>query len=77
MPRTASIVNVHEAKTQLSQLLARVERGETIVIARAGRPVAQLSAVSPTRREFGQVDLSFPDTALLAPLPDEELAAWE
>ncbi len=70
-------VNVHEAKTQLSQLLARVERGETIVIARAGRPVAQLSAVSPRGREFGQVDMSFPDSSLLAPLTDEELAAWE
>lgn len=36
-------VNVHEAKTHLSQLLARVEAGEEIVIARAGKPVAVLS----------------------------------
>lgn len=33
-------VNVHEAKTQLSRLLGRVERGEEIIIARAGHPVA-------------------------------------
>jgi len=39
-------VNVHEAKSNLSKLLARVEAGEEIVIARAGRPVARLSAVS-------------------------------
>ena len=39
MPKT---VNIHEAKTQLSRLLSRVERGEEIVIARAGRPVARL-----------------------------------
>jgi prevent-host-death family protein len=38
-------VNVHEAKTHLSRLLARVEGGERIVIARAGRPVAVLSPV--------------------------------
>ena len=36
-------VNVYEAKTHLSKLLERVERGETIVIARAGTPVAVLS----------------------------------
>jgi prevent-host-death family protein len=35
-------VNVHEAKTQLSKLLERVEQGEEIVIARAGKPVAKL-----------------------------------
>lgn len=35
-------VNVHEAKTHLSRLLARVEAGERIVIARAGEPIAEL-----------------------------------
>jgi antitoxin (DNA-binding transcriptional repressor) of toxin-antitoxin stability system len=37
-------VNVHEAKSQLSKLLERVEAGEEIVIARNGRPVATLAA---------------------------------
>ncbi len=37
-------VNVHEAKTQLSRLLARVEEGEEVVIARDGKPVARLVA---------------------------------
>ena len=37
-------VNVHEAKTQLSQLLLRVSMGEEVVIARAGKPVARLVA---------------------------------
>lgn len=42
-------VNVHEAKSTLSRLLEEVERGETVVIARNGRPVAELSAiVKPT-----------------------------
>ena len=35
------IVNVHEAKTHLSRLLAQVEAGEEVVIARNGKPVAQ------------------------------------
>lgn len=35
-------VNIHAAKTHLSRLVERVERGEEVVIARAGRPVARL-----------------------------------
>ncbi|GGL89497.1 type II toxin-antitoxin system Phd/YefM family antitoxin [Nakamurella endophytica] len=42
-------VNVHEAKTQLSRLLQAVERGEDIVIARAGKPVARLVAAGSAR----------------------------
>jgi prevent-host-death family protein len=38
-------VNIHEAKTQLSRLLVRVEEGEDVVISRAGRPVARLVPV--------------------------------
>ena len=35
-------VNIHEAKTHLSRLIARVEEGEEIVISRAGKPAAKL-----------------------------------
>jgi prevent-host-death family protein len=41
-------VNIHDAKTNLSKYLARVEAGETVVIARAGKPVAKLG---PTLEE--------------------------
>ena len=37
------IVNTHEAKTRLSELLRRVEAGEEIIIGRGGRPIARLS----------------------------------
>ena len=36
------MVNIHAAKTRLSRLVARAERGEHIVIARNGKPVAEL-----------------------------------
>jgi prevent-host-death family protein len=39
-------VNIHDAKTHLSRLVARVEAGEEIVLARGGRPVARLVPVS-------------------------------
>jgi prevent-host-death family protein len=35
-------VNMHDAKTNLSKLIARVERGEEIIVARDGKPVAKL-----------------------------------
>ncbi len=40
-------VNIHEAKTHFSNLLARVMRGEEIVIAKAGKPVARLVPERP------------------------------
>ena len=74
-----TIVNVHEAKTNLSRLLAQVEAGEEVVIARNGKPVARLVSVQKRGRpQFGswkgriKLDDSFFD-----PLPEEELAAWE
>ena len=53
-----SVVNIHAAKTQLSQLVARVERGERITIARAGKPVAQL--VPPPKRGRRKLPLDDP-----------------
>ncbi|ENO84007.1 type II toxin-antitoxin system Phd/YefM family antitoxin [Thauera linaloolentis] len=46
------VVNVHEAKTHLSRLLEIVERGEEVVIARAGRPVATLAVYRPGKRRI-------------------------
>jgi prevent-host-death family protein len=42
-------VNVHDAKTHFSELLARVRRGERIVIARAGKPIAMLTPLDEPR----------------------------
>lgn len=43
-------INVHEAKTQLSRLLADVEADEQVVIARNGKPVARLSPMAAERK---------------------------
>ena len=40
-------VNIHEAKTHLSELLQRVMNGEEILIAKAGKPVARLLPFQP------------------------------
>ena len=73
-------VNVHQAKTQLSKLLAEVERGTEIIVARNGTPVAKLVPFpEPARRRLrvgnwkGQIWIS-PDFD--APLTDEELKDW-
>jgi len=73
-------VNVHDAKTRLSQLLARVEAGEEIIIARNGQPVARLTAVDqPQRtRTLGRDEGLFevPED-FNAPLPQDVLDAFE
>ena len=51
----SATVNIHEAKTHLSRLLERVQAGEEITIAKAGRPIARLTAIHerPIRRTPG------------------------
>jgi len=44
------LINIHAAKTRLSQLVARAERGERIIIARNGKPVAQLGPAPRAKR---------------------------
>lgn len=69
-------INVQEAKTHLSRLLARVERGETIVLARGGRPIARIEPIAPAgQRELGFIELDVTG-AFFEPLPDDELLAW-
>lgn len=38
-------VNMHEAKTRLSQLVARAAKGEAFIIAKAGKPVVRVTAI--------------------------------
>lgn len=73
-------VNIHEAKTTLSQLLAEVERGEEVVIARHGVPVARLVAFQPARAREPGLWRKWPgwenyvyDPAILAPMTDQEI----
>jgi len=70
------VVNVHEAKTHLSRLLERVARGEEVVIARAGKPIARLLPLAPVERPLGFVEGAF-DESFWEPLPEDELAAWD
>ena len=72
-------VNVHEAKTHLSRLLARVEAGEVVVIVRNGKPVARLVSVREQgkRQPVAFKGLITTDDSFFDPLSDEELSAWE
>lgn len=74
-------INVHEAKARLSEYLALVEAGESVVICRRNRPVAELRAIPASRAEprplglaRGRFDVpaTFQD-----PLPEEVVASFE
>jgi len=72
-----NIVNVHAAKTQLSQLLERAHAGEVITIAKAGKPCARLVPLETlSKRSLGFVEATI-DEAFFEPLPEDELASWE
>jgi prevent-host-death family protein len=76
----ATTVNIHEAKTHLSQLLLRVSTGEEIIIAKAGTPIARLVPINEQVAERlpgsakGLITLApdFDD-----PLPEDILADFE
>jgi prevent-host-death family protein len=70
-------VNVHEAKTHLSRLLDRALRGEEIVIARAGRPLARLVPLDEQRPRTPGLAKGRVTDAFFEPLPDREIEAWE
>ena len=74
------IVNIHEAKTQLSRLVEDASAGEEIVIAKAGKPVARLIPLQPARkrRKLGWLrgKLEVPED-FDAPLPDQVIADFE
>jgi prevent-host-death family protein len=78
----SKVVNIHAAKTRLSSLIAEVEQGGEVVIARAGKPVAKLVGIqnaskAPLDRRPGflkgkiRISPDFDD-----PLPEEVLAAF-
>lgn len=74
------LVNIGEAKSKLSALLDKAQAGEEVVIARAGKPVARLTPLTPTAASrsgvrFGGIKLAsltlLPD--FHAPLTDDDL----
>ncbi|MBF2001740.1 MAG: type II toxin-antitoxin system Phd/YefM family antitoxin [Synechococcales cyanobacterium C42_A2020_086] len=74
-------VNIHQAKTNLSRLLSRVERGEEIIISNRGIPVAKLVPFHPSSNRRASLGLdrgrfTIPDD-FDAPLPEEILVAFE
>lgn len=72
------IVNMHEAKTTLSQLVSEAEAGEEVILARGGKPVVKLIPIRAAKRRRlglwkGKVRMS---RDFDAPLPAEILEAW-
>jgi prevent-host-death family protein len=75
-----SVINIHEAKTQLSRIVEEVAAGAEVIIAKAGKPMARLSPLAPARRRKklgllkGKLKISDDFNAPLAP---ELLAQFE
>jgi antitoxin (DNA-binding transcriptional repressor) of toxin-antitoxin stability system len=74
-------LNIHEAKTHLSEYLAKLEEGETIVLCRRNTPIAEirpLPTISKKPRPIGLAKKVFRvPQAFFEPLPEELIAAFE
>ncbi len=74
-------INIHEAKTHFSSLLQRIQKGEEIIIAKAGHPIAKLVPIeSKSARKPGILKDVFNGElcdSFFDSLPEEELDAWE
>jgi prevent-host-death family protein len=70
-------VNIHEAKTQLSKLVDRAAKGDSFVIAKAGKPLVKVSPVDaparPKRLGFLAGEIAVPDD--FDRMGDQEIAA--
>ena len=77
-----TVFTVHQAKTNLSKLLAEVAEGGEVIIARGKTPVARLVPMEPETKERAKAGVwkdrpgfGF-DESFFDPLPDDELALW-
>ena len=72
------LVNVHDAKSQLSKLIAAAEAGEDVVIARKGKPAVRLVPVKPGGFQFDTLaNLVDAVPEFDEPMDEDELALWE
>ncbi len=71
--------SVHDAKTNLSKLIATVLEGGDVVIARGNVPVVRLVPVAPIgKRCFGALKGKIAiDARFKEPLPEDELEGWD
>ncbi len=71
-------VTIHQAKTNLSKLIAEVEAGGEVTIMRGSKPVVKLTALTEKpKRVFGSMKGQIAiDERFFEPLPEEELRLW-
>ena len=74
-----SIATIHQAKTNLSKLIERAERGEEVLIARGDKVVAKIVPIrnAPKQRRLALLKGKFTvPPEFFEPLPEEELQRW-
>lgn len=78
---STTVLNMHEAKTHLSEHVARLKEGDRIILCRRNRPVAQILPIAETPAEPRPIGLGkglaeIPDS-FFDPLPDDLLDLFE
>ncbi|MEK6750040.1 MAG: type II toxin-antitoxin system prevent-host-death family antitoxin [Pseudomonadota bacterium] len=70
-------VNLHEAKTHLSELVGAAAAGEEIIIAKAGKPLARLMPLEKPEPRLPGLAKGHVTDAFFEPMSDDELGPWE
>lgn len=72
------LINMHEAKSQLSKLIAAAEAGDDVVIARNGKPAVKLVPLNSSKFRFGELaDLTTTVPDFDDSLDETEIGMWE
>lgn len=72
----STTVKISEAKAHLSELLARVEAGEEVIIARGNAPIARLIAIDERRQRLAAIEAVRAIRARAKPVTQEEIREW-
>ncbi|MDR6758761.1 prevent-host-death family protein [Mycoplana sp. BE70] len=72
----STTVKISEAKAHLSELLARVEAGEEVIIARGNAPIARLTAIDERRQRLAAIEAVRAIRARAKPVTQEEIREW-
>ncbi len=71
------VINLNEAKANLSRLVDAAAAGEEIIIAKAGKPMVRLAPIENLAPRQPGIAKGRLNDAFFEPLPERELSAWE
>jgi prevent-host-death family protein len=75
--RMSTVVNIQDAKTNLSRLIMQVQNGHEVIIANRGKPVVRMTPIEvPKKRKLGLLEPKVIPDSFFEPISDVDLDSW-